>query len=104
MPPNKRGYKKAFLKFGFMSVIEKSQCVICFKVLTQESMKPNKLKQHFESRHDKLAGKSADYFRQKSEFLGECVQNKTKQYCRRHIALPSALLWQKSLTQLARNS
>ena len=76
MPPKKRGCKKAFLKFGFMSVIEKSQCVICFKVLTQENMKPSKLKQHFESFHDKLAGKLFHYFRQKSEFLGECVQNK----------------------------
>ena len=104
MSPKKQGYKKAFLKFGFMSVIEKPQCVICFKVLTQESMKLSKLRQHFESCHEKLAGKSVDYFRQKSEFLGECVQNKTKQYWRCHIALPSALLWQKSLTQLVKNS
>ena len=44
MPPKKRSYKEAFLNFGFTSVIEnyieKLQCAICFKVLTQESMKP----------------------------------------------------------------
>ena len=52
--------------------IEKPQCVICSKVLTQESMKPSKLKQHLESRHSELVGKSVDYFRRKSELLKNC--------------------------------
>ena len=73
MPPKKRSYKEAFLNFGFTSVIENSiekpQCVICSKILTQESMKPSKLKQHLESRHSELVGKSVDYFRRKSELL-----------------------------------
>lgn len=73
MPPKKRSYKEAFLKFGFTSVsegpFEKPQCVICFKVLSQESMKPSKLKQHLESCHGELAGKTVDFFRRKSEHL-----------------------------------
>ena len=73
MPPKKRSYKESFLNFGFTSVIENSiekpQCVICSKVLTQESMKPSKLKQHFESCHNELVGKSVDYFKRKSELL-----------------------------------
>jgi len=39
----------AFQKFGFISFhensIETPHCVVCFKVLTQESWKPSKLKQ-----------------------------------------------------------
>ena len=76
MPPKKRSYKEAFLNFGFTSVIENSiekpQCVICSKVLTQESMKPSKLKQHLESRHSELVGKLVYYFRRKSELLKNC--------------------------------
>ena len=76
MPPKKRSYKEAFLNFGFTSVIENSiekpQCVICSKVLTQESMKPSKLKQHLESRLCELVGKSVDYFRRKSELFKNC--------------------------------
>ena len=79
MPQKKQSYKEAFLNFGFTSVIEnfikKPQCVICFKVLTQESMKPSKLKQHFKSCHGELAEKSVDYFRRKAEDLKNCRLN-----------------------------
>ena len=73
MPPKKRSYKEAFLNFGFTSIIENSiekpQCVICSKVLTRESIKLSKLKQHLESGHSELVGKSVDFFRRKSELL-----------------------------------
>ena len=35
-------------------------------------MKPSKLKQHLESRHSELGGKSVEYFGQKSELLKNC--------------------------------
>ena len=42
MPPKKQSYEEAFLNFGFTSAIEnyieKLQCAIFLKVLTQESM------------------------------------------------------------------
>ena len=96
MPPKKRSYKKAILNFSFTSVIENSiekpQCVICFKVLTQESMKPSKLKQHFKSCHGELIEKLVDYFKRKAEHLknrrldsGECGQDKAK-HCWRLFA------------------
>ena len=76
MPPTKRSYKEAFLNFGFTNVIknsvERPQCVVCSKVLTQENMKPSKLKQHLESRHDELVETLVDYFRRKSELLKNC--------------------------------
>ena len=96
----KRNYKEAFRKFCFTSVnkncIEKPQCVICCKVLTQKGMKSSKLKQHFESRHGELVGKSVDYFRLKLELknrrlnFGGMWAQKTKQHCRRRIALQIA--------------
>ena len=115
MPSKKRSYKKAFLNFGFRSIIENSieklQCVICFKVLTQESMKPSKLKQHFKSCHGELIEKSVDYFSRKAEHLknrrldsGEMWPRQNKALLEVSYPLLSALLSQKSLTQLVRNS
>ena len=89
MFPKKRSYKEAFLNFGFISVIknsiEKLQCVICFKVLTQESMKPCKLKQHFKSCHGKLVEKSVDYFRQKAEHLKNCRLDSKEMWPKQYI-------------------
>ena len=94
MPPKKRSYKEAFLNFGFTSVIENSiekpQCVICSKVLTQESMKPSKLKQHLESRHSELVGKSVDYFRRKSELLKNCRLNSEGMWAKQNKAVLEA--------------
>ena len=94
MPPKKRSYKKAFLNFGFTSVIEnyieKLQCVICFKVLTQESMKPSKLKQYFKSCHGELVEKSVDYFRRKAEHLKNCRLDSGGMWPRQNKALLEA--------------
>ena len=94
MPPKKRSYKEAFLNFGFTSVIENSiekpQCVICSKVLTQESMKPSKLKQHLESRHSELVGKSVDYFRRKSELLKNCCLDSEGMWAKQNKAVLEA--------------
>ena len=114
MPPKKQSYKEAFLNFGFTSIIENSiekpQCVICFKVLTQESMKPSKLKQHFKSCHGELVEKSVDYFRRKAEHLKNLRLDSGRMWPRQNKALLEAsyriafaLLSQKSLTQLVRS-
>ena len=94
MTPKKRSYKEAFLKFGFTSVIENSiekpQWVICFKVLTQESMKPSKLKQHFKSCHGELVEKSIHYFRRKAERLKNCCLDSGRMWPRQNKALLEA--------------
>ena len=68
MSPKKQSYKEAFLKFGFTyiieSSIEKTLEVICSKSLTEESIKPSKLKQHLQSLYNELIEKLAVYFRQ----------------------------------------
>ncbi|XP_007648258.1 zinc finger BED domain-containing protein 5 [Cricetulus griseus] len=69
----KRRYSEDFLQYGFTSKItaeiEKPQCVICGDVLSAESMKPNKLKRHFDSKHLSFAGKDISYFKSKADEL-----------------------------------
>ena len=71
---SKRSYKSAFLKHGFTCIrgeggIEKPQCVLCFQVLSNESLKENKLKRHLHSCHPNLKEKSVDFFQRKESAL-----------------------------------
>ncbi|GFX66380.1 SCAN domain-containing protein 3 [Trichonephila clavipes] len=54
-----RKYSQEYLNFGFtiteVNGEEKPLCVICSKILAADSMKPNKLKRHFETLHDNFA-------------------------------------------------
>ena len=63
----KRKYVEDYINFGFTSIIsagkEKPQCVVCSEVLSEESMKPNKLRRHLESKHPKLKNKSPEFFK-----------------------------------------
>ncbi|GFV64019.1 zinc finger MYM-type protein 6 [Trichonephila clavipes] len=51
-----RKYSQEYLNFGFtiteVNGEEKPLCVICSKILAADSMKPNKLKRHFETLHE----------------------------------------------------
>ena len=60
-PGKKRSYQEAS--------IEKPQCVLCSKVLSAESMKPNKLKEHFEISHVEFAEKDMELFKRKERIL-----------------------------------
>ncbi|GFU96701.1 SCAN domain-containing protein 3 [Trichonephila clavipes] len=50
-----RKYSQEYLNFGFtiteVNGEEKPLCVICSNILAADSMKPNKLKRHFETLH-----------------------------------------------------
>ncbi len=76
----KRKYSEDFLKFAFTYIIdrniERPQCVICNEILSPESMKPNKLKRHFETKHLSYADKDISYFKHKAE----CVRNSRIDY------------------------
>ena len=67
----KRKYNDEFLKYGFTSIvvagIEKPQCVICNDVLSAESMKPNKCKRHFDTKHHNFSDKDVQYFKNKAD-------------------------------------
>ena len=69
--PRKRKFCDEYLHYGFTSIIvsgvEKPQCVICSDILSEESMKPNKLKRHFSTKHPQFADKDKDFFRRKAD-------------------------------------
>ena len=66
----KRKYMEDYINFGFTCIIsagkEKPQCVVCSEVLSEESMKPNKLRRHLESKHPKLSNENPEFFKKKS--------------------------------------
>lgn len=65
MASRKRMYDSTYLQFGFSSIIvngeERPQCLVCLKVLTNDSIRPCKLKQHFKT-HPQYSDKRADFF------------------------------------------
>ncbi|XP_076308522.1 von Hippel-Lindau protein [Tachypleus tridentatus] len=88
MSAKKRTYNEAFLKMSFTSIIHisvvKPQCVVCGKVLSHESMKPNKLKVHFESLHSQLVDKNLDYFKRKEASLKASRLDSTGHFARQN--------------------
>ena len=63
---SKYSYKQEFLDLGFTSIkdrgAEKPQCVLCYKVLSNESLKKNKLKRHLETKHPQHVKKNRIFF------------------------------------------
>lgn len=53
-----RRYDENYLSLGFTKTVindeERLQCVICLSILAADSMKPNKLKRHLETKHPKF--------------------------------------------------
>ncbi|CAM1331733.1 Uncharacterised protein r2_g4062 [Pycnogonum litorale] len=62
----KRKYDTSYIQYGFQCLItngeEKPQCVLCMKVLSNDSLRPNKLKQHLSSVHPQHTEKDRDFF------------------------------------------
>ena len=69
----KPNYSEAFLSYGFVNLPDKvqdrPQCVICNKVLTNESLKPSKLEAHLKKCHPVLQNKDRDFFERKAKCL-----------------------------------
>ena len=68
-----RKYDSNYLSMGFTcngsEEEPKPQCVICFEVLSNEALKPSKLKRHLETKHKEHAMKSFDFFKNKEQEL-----------------------------------
>ena len=64
---NKRKYDNSYIKFGFTLLngygVEKGQCVVCYHILSNESLRPSKLSNHLKKYHPELKNKSIKYFR-----------------------------------------
>ncbi|KAF2345259.1 Zinc finger BED-type [Trinorchestia longiramus] len=69
----KRTYSDAFLRYGFVNLPsggeDRPQCVICHKVLTNESLKPSKLSTHLQKCHPNVQNKDQAYFQRQAVAL-----------------------------------
>ncbi len=63
----KQKYSEEYINYRFTSIladgIGKSQWVLCFKVLGNDSLRPSKLKHHLQTIHPHYAEKDPDFFR-----------------------------------------
>ena len=51
-----------FLKLGFTELNGKPKCVICSKILSEESMKKNQLQRHLTTNHPRCVDKPVEFF------------------------------------------
>ena len=63
-------YNEDYLKYGFIKCEkpfenDRPQCVICNKILANESLKPSKLKRHLETQDAELIDKPLEYFQER---------------------------------------
>lgn len=86
--PKTRKYDTSYLSLGFTYVIndglEKPMCLFCTKVLAADSMRPGKLKRHFQTMHSEYVGKPPDFFTRKLNDF-----NKQKQTFKKIVSVPT---------------
>ena len=63
----KRSYDESFLKLGYTEFNGKPKCVICLKILLEESIKKNKLQRHLTTNHPGCVDKSVELFERKMQ-------------------------------------
>ena len=73
MATKKRKYLEDYIEFGLVSLLkgdtEVPQCVICHKTLSNDAMRPSRLKRHLATAHSVLADKPKAFFVMKSHSL-----------------------------------
>ena len=109
----KRKYSEELLKYGFAFIVDagikKLQCVICNEIMTDESMKPNKRKRHFDAKHPNFAGKDVQYFKKADGvkktglILAASSNSKIRQPLKLHIWWFSESPNPRNFTPLPRN-
>ena len=92
MMSKKRKYD-SYIKWGFMKFVKKDgieclQCVLCYKVLVEASMKPSKLKAHLASIHPTHENDSENMFRsKKARFMAKGTLTSTDSNRGRSLSL-----------------
>lgn len=73
-----RKYDTSYLEFGFTwcgnESEPKPQCVVCYEVLSNECMKPAKLKRHLETKHANVKSKPVEFFQRCVEKLNKEIK------------------------------
>lgn len=69
----KTKYQEAYLQYGFTECIingeQRPQCVLCYEVLANESMKPAKLKRHIATKQAQYQTNPIEFFKRKRNEL-----------------------------------
>jgi len=65
----RRKYDPEYISFGFISVGTDPdlRCVVCLQTLSNDAMKPAKLKRHLTMMHSHVASKPKEYFERQKE-------------------------------------
>lgn len=84
MSGKKRKFSEDYIKFGF-TFIEKDelqlpQCVICMKVLSNDSLRPSRLERHLKQQHPTLVLETKEFFSSKAESLKRMRLDKSGSY------------------------
>ena len=73
MATKKRKQLDEYIEFGLVSLLksdtEVPQCVICYKILSNDAIRPSRLKRHLTTAHSALADKPKAFFVMKSHCL-----------------------------------
>ena len=84
MSVKKRRYNDSYIEYGFTCIInngeERPQCVICNKALSNDSLKPTKLKQHLNNVHQQHKDKSRSFFERHARALKKMRLNSNGTY------------------------
>ncbi len=71
--PKRRRYDDRYLSLGFMWTGPADEprplSVICKDIVANDSMRPAKLRRHFETKHVEVAGKSPEFFQRKLQTI-----------------------------------
>lgn len=69
----RRKHDPEYISFGFTALgtdADRPRCVVCLQIISNDAMKPAKLRRHFTTMHSELASKPKKYFeRQKALYL-----------------------------------
>jgi hypothetical protein len=70
-----RKYYSAYFELGFTwcgdTSEQKLQCVVCYEVLSNECVKPAKLRRHLETKHSDVKNKPLELFQWHLEILND---------------------------------
>ena len=76
----KRKYNDSYIKFGFTSLndqgLEKGQCVVCYRVLSNESLRPSKLSHHLTTSHPELKDRNMEYMEYFKRLESNCKRQR----------------------------